>query len=111
MSIPAVPEWTLGWRLQRALAYANIPVDAMAKALGVSRSTVSRWMNDRGAEPRHIYLSRWAEWCGVSASWLTTGQMDPAEELDPSRPPALAGVRKRSIRSRLADLHIHRVAA
>lgn len=70
---PVIPEWTLGWRLQRSLAHAGISVEQMAAELGVSRSTVSRWMNDRGASPRSIYVRQWARKCGVSLGWVETG--------------------------------------
>lgn len=76
-----VPEWTLGWRLQRALAHAGIAVEDMARALGVSRSTVSRWMHDQGARPRVVYLKRWADWCGVSPSWLSDGLQQELDDL------------------------------
>jgi transcriptional regulator with XRE-family HTH domain len=65
-----VPEWTLGWRLQRALAHAEIGAQEMADELGVTRSTISRWMHDRGAEPRAIYIKQWALRTGVPVEWL-----------------------------------------
>lgn len=73
MPASAIPEWTLGWRLQRALAHAGVSVEAIAVEIGVSRSTVSRWMNDRGAEPRAGYIKLWALRCGVPYEWLRTG--------------------------------------
>ena len=71
---PAIPKWTLGWRLQRSLAHAGIGVQDMARELGVSRSTISRWMNDRGASPRSIYLRQWAAKCGVPLDFITLGE-------------------------------------
>jgi transcriptional regulator with XRE-family HTH domain len=68
-----VPEWTLGWRMQRALAHAGITIEEMASELGVSRSTVSRWVNDHGADPRIGYLKLWAMRCGVPLEWLLDG--------------------------------------
>src|SRR6266705_6716894 len=65
-----VPEWTLGWRMQRALAHAGMSVEQMAGELGVSRSTISRWLNDRGAAPRAAYLKLWALRTGVPYGWL-----------------------------------------
>src|SRR5258708_9038953 len=66
----AVPEGTLGWRLNRALAHAGISAADMAADLGVSRATVSRWINDHGAPPRVGYVKLWALRCGVSLEWV-----------------------------------------
>jgi transcriptional regulator with XRE-family HTH domain len=68
-----VPEWTLGWRLQRSLAHAEITVNEIADALNVSRATISRWINDRGAAPRPIYVKEWALRTGVPYTWLAYG--------------------------------------
>lgn len=73
---PTVPPWTLGWRLQRALSWADMTTAAMADVLDVDRSTISRWVNDKGAPPRRIYLERWAQHCRVPLDWLMTGDMD-----------------------------------
>lgn len=69
-----VPEWTLGWRMQRALTHAGMHMDEMADELEVSRSTVSRWLNDKGPV-RRIYLKQFALRCGVPFEWLTGGQV------------------------------------
>ncbi len=71
-----IPEWTLGWRMQRALAHAGITVNEIADALDVSRGTISRWMNDKGAPPRPIYIREWALRTGVPYAWLTGGPND-----------------------------------
>ena len=65
-----IPEWTLGWRLQRALAHAGVSVEEMADEIGVSRSTVSRWLNDRGTPPRIGYVKLWALRTGCSLEWV-----------------------------------------
>lgn len=45
---------------------------SMAKKMRLTHSTVVRW--ERGnTEPRASDLLRWAESCGVSASWLLAG--------------------------------------
>lgn len=83
--VQVIPDWTLGWRLQRALAHAELSVEEMAGDLGVTRSTISRWMHDRGAPPRPIYVRQWALRTGISERWLedavngTTGSYFPAE--------------------------------
>lgn len=73
-----IPEWTLGWRLQRALAQADLTSEAIADELGYSRSSVSRWMNDKGA-PRPVVLREWALRCGVPYKWLATGETGDPE--------------------------------
>lgn len=70
-----IPAWTLGWRMQRALAHAGISVNEIAEEMGVSRATISRWINDKGAPPRAAYLKQWALRTGVPYLWLT--DMDP----------------------------------
>src|SRR5262245_23404953 len=74
MAAEQVPEWTLGWRLRLSLDHASVAVEQMADELGVSRSTVSRWLNDRGT-PSRGYLTLWAQRTRVPRSWLTTGQL------------------------------------
>lgn len=74
-----IPEWTLGWRLQRSLAFADMSVEDMGRELGVTRSTISRWMNDRGGPPRRIYVEKWAELTGVPIAWILNGDYSPPE--------------------------------
>ncbi|MHB1433416.1 MAG: helix-turn-helix domain-containing protein [Streptosporangiaceae bacterium] len=69
----AIPEWTLSWRMQRALVHANVTIQDMAEELGVSRATVSRWLNEHGGPPRIGYLKVWAMRCGVPLEWLVSG--------------------------------------
>jgi len=69
----AIPAWTIGWRMQRALAHAGISVEEISDELGVSRSSVSRWLNDR-ALPRAAYLKVWALRTGVAYEWLAGDQ-------------------------------------
>ncbi|MFB9378566.1 helix-turn-helix domain-containing protein [Kineococcus gynurae] len=70
---PGVPAWTLGWRLQRALAFADVSAGEMADELGVSRQTLSRWMGDK-SPIRPIYVKQWALKTGVDAQWLQNGE-------------------------------------
>lgn len=68
-----VPQLTLGWRLQLALHHADMKVQDMADYLGVTRSTLSRWMNDHGTPPRPAFTMQWALRCGVPHAWLRNG--------------------------------------
>lgn len=72
MTQMTIPEWTLGWRLQRSLAHAGVSIDEMAEELGVSRQSVSRWLNEHGM-PRRAYLKLWALRTGVPLEWLVSG--------------------------------------
>lgn len=76
---PVIPEWTLDWRMQRALSHAGIGVEEMANELGVARQTVSRWLNGHGASPRIGYLKLWAMRCGVPLAWLVDGDESAAQ--------------------------------
>lgn len=91
-----IPEWTLGWRMQRALAHAGISVNEIADEMGVSRATISRWINDKGAPPRTIYLKEWALRTGVPLGWLAGDpsprgglreQVGHSSDLTPNRAP------------------------
>jgi transcriptional regulator with XRE-family HTH domain len=73
----SIPNLTLGWRLRMSLDYANISVQQMANQLGVSRTTLSRWMADKGERPKRAYLSQWALSTGVPFEWISTGKAPP----------------------------------
>jgi transcriptional regulator with XRE-family HTH domain len=66
-----IPALTLGWRLKMALG--GMAAHEMADALEVNRATVSRWMADKGAPPRSVYVRQWALITRTDASWLLTG--------------------------------------
>ncbi|HEY2088523.1 MAG TPA: helix-turn-helix transcriptional regulator [Mycobacterium sp.] len=71
-----IPPLTLGWRMQMALGYAGITVQEMADELEMSRGSLSRWINDKGAPPRRVFLNQWAMRTGVDARWLATGETE-----------------------------------
>jgi transcriptional regulator with XRE-family HTH domain len=66
--------WTLGDRLHKSRKAAGVSVEAMAKALGVSRNTVTNWETGR-AVPRRGAVIAWAQVTGAPFDWL-------AEEVD-----------------------------
>lgn len=67
-----IPPLTLGWRLQMAMRQSGHSIEYMAARCGVSRSTISRWINDAGKRPpRRGDLQIFATECRVPESWLT----------------------------------------
>ena len=63
---------TVGSRIFRARDASGTPAAKIAKTLGVRKSTVEAWENDRSA-PRAHHLVRIAGMVGVSPSWLLGG--------------------------------------
>jgi len=73
-STEAVPEFTLGWRLRRAVEHAGIKKEELADELEISRATLSRWMHDDYRRPiKPVWLKAIALRCGVPYEWLRTG--------------------------------------
>ncbi len=71
-NVRVIPEWTLGWRIQRALAQADLKSGDLEAVFEVSRNTVSRWLNDWYRPKDHV-LKQIALMCGVSPEWLQDG--------------------------------------
>lgn len=66
-----IPPLTLGWRLQMAMRQSGHTIEYMAARCGVSRSTISRWINDAGKRPpRRGDLQIFAREGRVPESWL-----------------------------------------
>jgi transcriptional regulator with XRE-family HTH domain len=65
----AIPEWDLADRMRKCLRHAGIGVQEIADYLGVSRTTVSTWINGRIA-PSTQTLRLWAMRTGVPYEWL-----------------------------------------
>jgi DNA-binding transcriptional regulator YiaG len=70
MSNERIPEWDTADRMRKALRVASIEVRDMADYLGVSRSSVSNWINGR-IRPSKQTMRLWALRCGVPMAWLT----------------------------------------
>ena len=79
-----IPALTLGWRLKMALG--NMSARDMADALEVHRVTVARWMADRGAPPRTVFVRQWALITQTDPTWLLTGQTSPSSSPGTSEP-------------------------
>ena len=70
-------EFTLADRLRKSLSAAETSVNGMASELGVSRQSVTRWINDQG-RPTMSTLIAWSTITGAPLEWLL-GQVDQAD--------------------------------
>jgi transcriptional regulator with XRE-family HTH domain len=66
------PTWTLGDRLRKSANLAGLNITAMAEYLGVTRQTVSAWIQGHRT-PGPMALRLWAVRTGVPLEWLTEG--------------------------------------
>lgn len=84
---PAAEDWygpdhaTFGDRLAVAREQAGMTQGALAKRLGVRKSTLRAWENDM-SEPRANRLSILAGLLGVSIMWLINGEGEGVEGPD-----------------------------
>lgn len=69
-------EFDLADRLRKSLRVIGMPVGDMAHSLGVSRNTVSNWINGRGA-PSARQLQLWAAYAHAPYQWLKDGEAPP----------------------------------
>ena len=91
MSMEAAPDMRLEFdqadRLRRALRVSNVSVSDMADYLGVTRNTVSNWINGH-TPPKSRDLRLFAMRTGVPYEWLESGiSEDPRN--GPGRGPSL----------------------
>ena len=66
----------VGERLAAARKRASPTQAQMARALGVSRQVVNDW--ELGINIPAVRLEQMADYYGVSAHWIRTGEADPA---------------------------------
>lgn len=64
-----VLEWDLADRMRKSLRASDIGVQEMAEYLGVSRNTVSTWINGR-ITPSRQTVRLWALRTGADYDWL-----------------------------------------
>jgi integrase len=86
----SIPSLTLGWRLRMSLDYANISVQQMAHQLGVSRTTLSRWMADKGDE-----IAKLAATFPIVGLWFPS----PLNPTQPVKPLAVSATIKAAMAS------------
>ena len=80
------------------MALGDISAGWMADQLGVSRQTLSRWMNDVGAEPRRAYLQQWAALTDTDPTWLEKGDAPDTDGGGPGGGEVIPMTRKRTRR-------------
>lgn len=68
-------QWTLADRMTKALRASGIKSNDMAEYLGMSRTSVSNWINGR-ISPDTRTLRLFALRTGVPYEWLVTGDMN-----------------------------------
>jgi transcriptional regulator with XRE-family HTH domain len=80
---------TIGERLKFARESAGIGVTALARAVGTSAATVSRWESGERATPEHSMLRKAAAQLGYRVDWLLYGEepMKPDGTRAPTRKP------------------------
>lgn len=93
-----VPPWDIADRLRKSLRESDIGVQEMAEHLGVSRNTISAWINGRGPVNPEC-LPKWAELTGFPLEWIEHGDTTGP---NPPRPPG--GVIRRHPKARVVQL-------
>ncbi|WP_424309791.1 helix-turn-helix domain-containing protein [Gordonia sp. (in: high G+C Gram-positive bacteria)] len=68
-----IPEFDLGDRLKKAIEVSDLSVAAMAEYVGVTRETLSRYLNGRQDAPIAI-IRLISIRTGVPFGWLQTGK-------------------------------------
>ena len=82
---PQALEWDMADRMRKALRAADLPVQEVADYMGVSRNTISAWINGR-ATPRKSMLRLFALRVGASYKWLETGEAPSSPDGDDGAP-------------------------
>jgi len=69
-------EWDVADRMRKSLRASGVGVQDMADYLGMSRNSISNWINGR-AVPDHRTLLLWSMKTGAPLSWLEHGDEAP----------------------------------
>ena len=102
----AIPVWDTADRMRKALRDSGASVSMVADYLGVSRTSVSNWINGR-VEPGTQTLRLWAGFTGVSFRWLCHGFDGP----HPPQPSRTDTGQSRAMSNTMQCLLTNRVAA
>lgn len=76
----------VGIRLRQARKRAGLSQEELARRVGVSMITVSRWETGKIQNPGSAEMTKLSKELGVSERWLSTGAEAPAEETPPDPP-------------------------
>lgn len=71
---------TFADRIERALRESGTTAADVARATGLSRAAVSKWVSGQTANVRPDNLFKAADYLRVNPRWLATGQGEPWEE-------------------------------
>lgn len=71
--VRVIPEMELCDRLGRSLRMIGSSSQEIAELMGVTPTTVSRWLNGR-TKPSRAVLMIWSDMTGVDLHWLETGE-------------------------------------
>lgn len=66
-------------RMRKTLRVSGLSVQEIAARMGVSRNTVSSWLNGRSV-PCRDQLTVWAAYTGAPLEWLERGTVPPAAD-------------------------------
>jgi transcriptional regulator with XRE-family HTH domain len=69
-----VPDWDLADRMRKALRVSGVSAIEMSAYLGVSRNTISNWINGHTPPPT-MSVRLWALRTGVPYEWLRGGEI------------------------------------
>lgn len=73
-------EFDLCDRLRKSLTVSRLGVQEIADLMGVSRNTVSNWINGR-VTPNRTQLTVWSAYTGAPLEWLERGTK-PGQQQD-----------------------------
>ena len=72
LTVPAVPEFTLGDRLRKAREFSGMDMQELAAAIDVHRQSISRYESGSAIPRKHVILS-WSLVTGVDPEWIQGG--------------------------------------
>jgi transcriptional regulator with XRE-family HTH domain len=106
--LPPLPVWTIGERMSKARDFAGLDQTDMARTLGISRRSITRY--ETADTPPPAILLAYAQVTGVPLWWLE-GTEPPTENANDRRARGRARVTERERRMACSTLDFTRLAA